>query len=127
MWSASTDTTQQSWSYSTCTLSRASTTGEVIDEPECGHDRVRHRATGGGQLIEYPLADRLDRIERLGNISDQNPRVIVRLVQRHPRERLICVCGERRAEVLLWPGRGRNDLVAEADVPVARIGYVGSG
>jgi hypothetical protein len=31
-------------------------------------------------------------------------------------KRLVCVCGERRAEVLLWPGPGRDDLVADADV-----------
>ena len=27
----------------------------------------------------------------------------------------------------LWPGRGGNDLAAEADVPLARSGYVALG
>jgi hypothetical protein len=42
-------------------------------------------------------------------------------------ERLVFVCGERRTRVFLWPGRGREDLVADADVPPARIGYVAVG
>jgi hypothetical protein len=37
-------------------------------------------------------------------------------------KRLICVRGERRAEVFLWPGRGRDDLAAKADVQLARSG-----
>ena len=29
--------------------------------------------------------------------------------------------------IVLWPGRGRDDLAAEADVPPARIGYIAWG
>jgi ribosomal protein S18 acetylase RimI-like enzyme len=39
----------------------------------------------------------------------------------------LCACGERRAEAFPWPGTGPNDLVAEAEVPLARIGYIALG
>jgi len=41
--------------------------------------------TGGGQRVKHPPADRLDGIERLGDVGEQDLRVVVLLVGRHPR------------------------------------------
>ena len=72
------------------------------------HHRAGHRAARGGQRIEYPLAKRLDRIERLSDIGEQDLRVVVPLVQRHPRERLAVALGPLRQQRRL-PVPGRRD------------------
>ena len=55
------------------------------------HHRAGHRARRRGQRVEHPIADRLHRIEGLGHVAEQDLRVVVRLVDRHPREGLAVV------------------------------------
>jgi len=48
-------------------------------------------------------------------------RAVVHCDREPAQKRLTCVCGERRAAVFLWPDLGRDDWVAEADVPLAEV------
>ena len=70
------------------------------------HHRAGHRAARGGQRVEYPLANRLDRVQRFGDIGEQDLRVVVPLVQRHPREGPAVALGPLRQQRRLpVPGR----------------------
>ena len=70
------------------------------------HHRAGHRAARGGQRVEYPLVDRLDRIERFGDVGEQDLRVVVPFVQRHPGEGLAVALGPLRQQRRLpVPGR----------------------
>jgi hypothetical protein len=65
------------------TSSRTSATGEVIDEnadPSLGTTEPGTELTGGGERVEHSLTDRLDRIERLSDMTEQELRVVVRVV-----------------------------------------------
>jgi hypothetical protein len=65
------------------TSSRTSATGEVIDEnadPSLGTTEPGTELTGGGERVELSLTDRLDRIERLSDMTEQELRVVVRFV-----------------------------------------------
>ena len=50
-----------------------------------GTTEPEHRTHRGGQRVEHPLADRLDRIQRLGDIAKQHLRVVVMLIDLTPR------------------------------------------
>jgi hypothetical protein len=54
--------------------------------PQPRHHRASHRATRGSQCVEHRLADRFDGVERFGDIGEQDLRVVVPLVDRHPGE-----------------------------------------
>ena len=74
----------------------------------CGHrrerrgqprqDRAVHRAERGGQRVEYPPADRLRRVQCLGDVGEQNPWIVVGFVHRHPRECLAIPLGPLRQQ-----------------------------
>ena len=74
--------------------------------PQPRDDRARHRTRRGRQCVEHPLTDRLDRIEGFGDVGKQDLRVIVRFVNRHPRDGLGVVVGplrqQRRLPVTRW-------------------------
>ena len=76
--------------------------------PQPGDDRARHRARGGSKRIEYPPADRLDRIERFRDVAEQDFRVVVCFVDRYPRERLTVTLGPLRQQRRLAVA-GRRD------------------
>ena len=66
--------------------------------PQPGDDRAGHRTHRGGQRVEHPLIDRLDRIERCRDVAEQDLRVVVPLVDRHPREGLAVTLGPLRQQ-----------------------------
>ena len=49
-----------------------------------GHDRARDRGAGCGQGTKERRVDRLDAIQRDGEVAQQDHRVVVALVNRHP-------------------------------------------
>ena len=59
---------------------------EANAAPEPRHHRAGHRAGRGGQRVEHPLTDRLHRIQRLRHVAEQDLRVVVPLIDRHPGE-----------------------------------------
>jgi len=65
------------------------------------HHRPGHRTRRGGQRVEHPLTNRLDRIQRLGYITEQHLRVVVLLIDLHPGERLPVVLGPLRQQCRL--------------------------
>ena len=62
----------------------------------------------GSEGIEYPLADRLHRIERLRDIGEQDLRIVVGFVDRHPGEGLAVALGPLGQHGRL-PVAGRRD------------------
>ena len=62
----------------------------------------------GSEGIEYPLADRLHRIERLRDIGEQDLRIVVGFVDRHPGEGLAVALGPLGQDGRL-PVAGRRD------------------
>ena len=79
-----------------------------------GDNRAGHRAPRRGQSSEYPLADRLHLVEGLGDVGQQDLRVVVRLFHRHPGEGLAVGLGPLRQQRRLpVPGRRhhRHDRV----------------
>jgi hypothetical protein len=67
-----------------------------------------HRTARGGQCIEHPLVDRLDRIERLRDVTEQDLRIVVQLIDRHPRKRLAVALGPLRQQRRLPVTRRRD-------------------
>ncbi len=80
--------------------------------PECGSepgdDRAGHRARRGGQRVEHPSVDRLDRVQRFRDIGQQDLRIVVPFVDRHPRERLAIALGPLRKQRRLPVTRRRD-------------------
>ena len=64
--------------------------------PEPRQDRAGHRTPRRGQRVEDPLVDRLDRIQRLRDIGEQDLRIVVPFVDRYPGERLAVALGPLR-------------------------------
>lgn len=60
---------------------------------EPGKNRAGNRADRGGKCLEDPVIDRLYRVERFGNVAEQGLRVVVRRLDRDPREGLTAGLG----------------------------------
>ena len=61
-------------------------------------DRARHRTRRRRQRIKHPLIDWLHRIQRRGDVAEQDLRVVVRLIDRHPGKRLTVALGPLRQQ-----------------------------
>ena len=84
--------------------------GERGSEP--GDDQAGHRAHRGSKRIKHPSVDRLDRIERFRDIGEQDLRIVVPVIDRHPRKRLAVALGPLRQQRRLPVSRRcdhRND------------------
>ena len=88
--------------------------------PQPGDDRAGHRTHRGGQRVEHPLIDRLDRIERFRDIAEQDLRVVVCLVDRHPREGLAVTLGPLRQQRRLAVAAGATTETIGRGSPRAR-------
>ena len=64
-----------------------------FQEPQPRHHRAGHRAPRGCQGAEYPPVDRLHRIQRARDVAEQDLRIVVPFIQRHPGERQVTVLG----------------------------------
>ena len=89
--------------------------------PEPRHHRAGHRAHGRGQCFEHPPADRLDRIQRPGHVTEQDPRVIVLLVDRHPGELLAAALGPVRQQGRLSVTRRRDHRDDRAGIVLRQL------
>jgi hypothetical protein len=55
-------------------------------KPSRGTTEPGTELPGGGERVEHPSIDRLHRIQRFRDIGEQDLRVVVRLLHRHPRK-----------------------------------------
>ena len=109
---------------SACTSSRTSTTGEVIDEnadPSRGTTEPGSELTGEASASNTRSIDRLDRIERFRDVAEQDLRVVVPFVDRHPRERLAVALGPLRQQRRLPVTRRRDHRHNRAGSPAPAV------
>ena len=76
--------------------------------PQPPHDRAGHRTPPVGERVEHPLIDRLHRTKGLSDIGQQDLRVIIPLIHRHPREGLAVTLGPLRQQRRLPVTRRRH-------------------
>ena len=87
---------------------------------EPGHDRAEHRGSPGVERVEDPPADGLHRIERLGHVGQQDLRVVVRLLDRHPGESLATARSPLRQQRCLPVAGRRGDRDEPTSIAVGQ-------
>ena len=66
--------------------------------PQPWHHGTGHRTHRRGQRLEHPIADRLHPVQCFGHVAEQDLRVVVVLVERHPGEGLATAFGPLRQQ-----------------------------